>query len=207
MKVYLIRHGATKGNREHRYVGATDEGLLEEAVNDLLKRKREWQEKNEAAIEACDLLDPDRLYVSPLRRCRETAAALYPGAEQIIAEDLRECDFGDFEYKNYRELNGNADYQRFIDSNGESGFPNGESLKEFQDRCAGAFEKIIRKEAEEKSVVMVVHGGTIMAILDKFSNPHRDYYDWQVRNAEGFGMSVFRSKDGFYLGEIKKLWQ
>lgn len=207
MKVYLIRHGATKGNREHRYVGTTDEGLLEESVTVLMERKKEWQEKNNRAFEACGLVKPDRLYVSPLRRCRETAAALYPGTEQIIAEDLRECDFGDFEYKNYRELNGNADYQRFIDSNGESGFPNGESLRKFQDRCVRAFEEIIKKEAEERSVVMVVHGGTIMAILDKFSRPHRDYYDWQVKNAEGFGMSVFGSKDGFYLGEIKKLWQ
>lgn len=207
MKVYLIRHGATKGNREHRYVGTTDEGLLKEAVNLLVERKKEWQEKNNRAFEACGPVKPDRLYVSPLRRCRETAAALYPGTEQIIAEDLRECDFGDFEYKNYRELNGNADYQRFIDSNGESGFPNGESLRKFQDRCVRAFEEIIKKEAEERSVVMVVHGGTIMAILDKFSRPHRDYYDWQVKNAEGFGMSVFGNKDGFYLGEIKKLWQ
>ena len=29
MRMYLIRHGATQGNLEHRYVGRTDEGILE----------------------------------------------------------------------------------------------------------------------------------------------------------------------------------
>ena len=35
MKVYLIRHGSTAGNLEHRYVGSTDEELTEEAVQKL----------------------------------------------------------------------------------------------------------------------------------------------------------------------------
>lgn len=30
MKVYLIRHGKTAGNQEARYVGSTDESILEE---------------------------------------------------------------------------------------------------------------------------------------------------------------------------------
>ena len=40
--------------------------------------------------------------------------------------------------------------------------------------------------SEEAEAVFVVHGGTIMAVLDRFSEPHRDYYDWQIGNAEGF---------------------
>ena len=38
MKVYMIRHGATKGNKEHRYVGVTDELLLQESKQ-LLEKK------------------------------------------------------------------------------------------------------------------------------------------------------------------------
>ena len=33
---------------------------------------------------------------------------------------------------------------------------------------------------------MVIHGGTIMSILDGFAVPHRDYFDWQVKNLEGY---------------------
>lgn len=37
MKLFMIRHGATAGNLEKRYVGRTDEGLTEQAVLDLKK--------------------------------------------------------------------------------------------------------------------------------------------------------------------------
>ena len=53
---------------------------------------------------------------------------------------------------------------------------------------------------EEKEAFLVVHGGTIMAVLDRFSEPHRDYYDWQIRNGEGFQAEV-REEPG--SGEIR----
>lgn len=212
MKLYLIRHGATKGNREHKYVGKTDEELLPEAREELKEKVRLWQQERreqENEEQGVSFLQAERLYVSPLKRCRETAFVLYPGREQHVVENLRECDFGEFEYKSYQELNGNPDFQKFIDSGGECGFPGGETLRSFQDRCVEAFEGLIEQELGRQagSCALVVHGGTIMAILDRYSLPHRDYYDWQVKNAEGFQMSVIKSKDGFYLGDIEKLWQ
>ena len=33
---------------------------------------------------------------------------------------------------------------------------------------------------------MVVHGGTIMAILSKWAMPHQDYFYWQVKNGCGY---------------------
>ena len=41
MKLFMIRHGATAGNLEKRYVGRTDEGLTEQAVSDLKEEARE----------------------------------------------------------------------------------------------------------------------------------------------------------------------
>lgn len=178
MKVYLIRHGETKGNREHRYVGVTDEGLLAEAAALLAQQKMP-----EAAC----------VYVSPMQRCRETAQLLYPGQEQKICEAFRECDFGEFEYKNYEELNGNPAYQRFIDTLGESGFPGGEEKRSFQQRCVKGFREALAQE-EGRDVAFVVHGGTIMAILDYFSSPHRDYYDWQVKNGCGYMADVCKEE-------------
>ena len=40
MRIYLIRHGVTKGNLEHRYVGSTEEVLLPEADEPLLSLKK-----------------------------------------------------------------------------------------------------------------------------------------------------------------------
>lgn len=176
MKLYLIRHGSTKGNIEKRYVGNTDEELLEES-----KHKLKIFVDNIQNVIVCPV---KKVYVSPMLRCRQTADILFPVAEQIVVEELRECNFGEFEYKNYIDLNGREDYQRFIDTNGKTGFPGGEEMKEFKDRCAEGFMKVL--EQNEDVVVMVVHGGTIMSILDRYSSPHKDYYDWQIGNGSGY---------------------
>lgn len=38
MKVILIRHGATMGNQEKRYIGITDEALCDTGIEKLLKK-------------------------------------------------------------------------------------------------------------------------------------------------------------------------
>lgn len=191
MKIYMIRHGMTKGNQEHRYVGRTDESLLPEAAAVL-------KERNLPPIE--------RLYTSPRKRCLETASILYPKNQAVVVEDFAECDFGEFEYHNYKELNGNKEYQRFIDSMGKSGFPGGEDRDTFQRRCMRGFYEMMAWERqhgkEEDEIALVVHGGTIMSILDACSVPHRDYYDWQVKNGEGFEAEVCWEEDKIYLKKI-----
>lgn len=210
MRIYLIRHGITKGNREHRYVGSTEEALLPEAEEALLSLK-ERLEKN--------VCRKRHLLVSPMLRCRQSAEILFPGEKQTVVKDFRECDFGEFEYKNYEELNGNTDYQRFLDSMGEAPFPGGESKKEFSERCSRAFEREIRRLLSEErnrkeelnlqemqEAFLIVHGGTIMAILDRFSDPHRDYYDWQIRNGEGFQAETVEERSGtIRLKEIRSI--
>ena len=175
MQVYLIRHGTTAGNLERRYVGTTDEPLTERAIRAL-----------RAARESYPL--PDSVFASPMKRCVQTAELLFPERQAEICDDLRECAFGEFEYKNYQELQGDNRYQAWIDSGGMLAFPGGESLEMFADRCCAAFEACIRsaRARENGSIAFVVHGGTIMAILDRYSSPHRDYFDWQAANAGGF---------------------
>lgn len=187
MKVYFIRHGQTKGNREGRYVGRTDEPLLAETREKLFEKR----------LILTSVLSPDVLYVSPMLRCRETAQILFPEKAQIEVDAFRECDFGEFEYKNYGELNANPDYQRFIDSGGTCGFPGGETMGEFRERCADEFCRVVDMEWKRKpdgSIAFIVHGGTIMAILDRFSHPHKSYFEWQTENGNGYVAEV--SYDG-----------
>ncbi|MCM1497693.1 MAG: histidine phosphatase family protein [Clostridium sp.] len=183
MWLYLIRHGETKGNREKRYVGSTDEELTGEAVVNLMECGRRYG----------GLLSRiEKVAVSPMRRCRQTADILFPGIRQQVIEDFCECDFGEFEYCNFDELAGNAAYQQFIDSYGKCGFPGGEDRTAFQSRCVNGFEKLMQTEQHDEGderithLALVVHGGTIMALLDRYAFPHRDYYDWQADNGTGF---------------------
>ena len=170
MIFYLLRHGKTRGNLEKRYIGVTDEPLCAQGRAELEK----W--KNRFPVQ--------RLFVSPLLRCRETADILFPGMKQEIVEDFRECDFGLFENKNYLELAGEPEYQRWIDSQGTLPFPNGESREEFSGRCVSAFYRMEEKCLRDPSEVG--NGGTIMSIMERVGIPGGSYYHFQVENGRGF---------------------
>ncbi|MDE7121480.1 MAG: histidine phosphatase family protein [Oscillospiraceae bacterium] len=180
MQIDLIRHGATAGNLQKRYIGITDEDLCAQGIADLEKIKPFLQRRS-------------LLIASPLRRCIRTAEILYPGQEIMICKDFRECDFGDFENHNYQELSGNPAYQHWIDSNGTACFPNGESPEAFKRRTVLAFENIInhlKNQAEpDTSIAIIAHGGTIMAILEKFAVLKKDYYAYQIPNAYGYELA------------------
>ena len=171
MKWILIRHGQTQGNLEHRYIGCrTDESLCAQGVDKL-------KEQEYPAVR--------RVFVSPMKRCRETAELIYPGVPAEMIDDFRECDFGEFENKSYAELNGRADYQAWIDSNGEMPFPGGESRAEFAARCVKAFDELKKRNLQE-DCALIVHGGTIMAIMEQCAEPASDYYSFRVQNGNGY---------------------
>lgn len=190
MQIYLIRHGSTAGNLERRYVGETDEELTPEAAEEL-KLRRVY----------CPV--PDAVYSSPKKRCLQTAGLLFPEASIQVKDDLRECGFGEFEYRNYEELKEDSRYQAWIDSGGTAAFPGGESREAFCARCCRAFEQACREAAKggAGSVAFVVHGGTIMAVLDRYSMPHRDYFDWQPANGGGFCCEMVWGTDGTFTLE------
>lgn len=175
MRIDLIRHGQVPGNVEHRYVGITEEHLTV------------WGREQ---AEAAQITPADVVFVSPRLRCIETAGILYPGCLPVIIGELAECDFGAFEYKNYKELSGDPDYQAWIDSGGTIGFPGGEDMAAYRSRTLQGFRKameILREREEEvSSAAFVVHGGTIMAILAELADPPEDYFHWQSGNLEGY---------------------
>ncbi|NLL39270.1 MAG: histidine phosphatase family protein [Clostridiales bacterium] len=175
MELILIRHSMTRGNLQRRYVGITDEPLCPEGVE--LARSR-------AAI----FPRVECLYVSPLVRCGQTADILYPGVPRTVCKDFRETDFGRFEYKNYEELKDDPDYQKWLDSGGTIGFPGGESMEEACERVLAAFDRMLHdlKEKNISTAAAIIHGGTIMAIMSGRIIPKRSFYDWQLKNCEGY---------------------
>lgn len=189
MKILLIRHGKTKGNTEYRYIGTTEESILPEWSKLLSK----------------SYVKADYVFVSPRLRCRETAACLFPEKEQIVMEALSECDFGQFEGMNYQELNGNVDYQAYIDSGGLIGFPGGEDKETFQKRCvAGFFQAIARVKKEDCTIAFVVHGGTIMALMEYLVGPVGSYFDWNAKNGRGYELDCKETQDGIRVNTFRE---
>ena len=172
MRVYLLRHGATAFNAEHRYLGKTDIPLTTEGLKELCRAD----------------ISPEIVYVSPMLRAKQTAAALFPKAKQIEVSGLQEMDFGAFEGRNYIEMEHDAAYRAWVDGGCVGQTPGGESKAEFSGRVCGAFAALVDKALAEREELLVIlaHGGTQMAALERHALPRRDYYDWLGPLAGGF---------------------
>lgn len=171
MRINLIRHGLTAGNLTKCYIGRTDEPLCQLGIDGI--KGRSYPRAN-------------IVISSPMIRCIETAGLIYPLLTPIINDGLRECDFGDFEGRNYHELCGDKRYQEWIDSGGSSAFPNGELPDDFRERSCKAFLESVRKLPQDRDISMVVHGGTIMSVMSRFCDPPRGYFDCIVENGCGY---------------------
>ena len=178
LKLLLIRHGETAGNKLKRYIGKrTDESLCREGMYELEK-----------------LVYPSvqAVYTSPMLRCTQTAGILFPGKKLNIIDELAECDFGEFENKNYMELSGNELYQAWVDSGGLLPFPGGESREEFKHRNVIGFQRAVNGciRGGLSMAALVVHGGTIMNVMEEYADEERSFYDWYVKNGKGYEVEI-----------------
>jgi len=180
MKVLLIRHGMTEGNIHRRYNGRTDDPLCEQGI----------LQAQAAGI----LSDMAHVYVSPMKRAMQTAKICFPNAQMHIIDDLREMDFGDFEGRTADEMACDPAYLEWIKGNCEGECPNGESIVTFKKRVQTAFIAVVHDafERQIKELAVIAHGGSIMAIMSKFADPDRNYYEWYVPNCCGYEIIIDR---------------
>ena len=181
MELILIRHLKTPGNEKRQYIGSTDEELSEQEV---LNFKQRYKIDSYPQVQ--------QVIVSPMKRCIQTAELIYPEVQIQQESLLKECDFGIFEGKTYEELKDREEYQAWLDSGGTIAFPEGEEQKEFRSRCVRGMlcqvDRLCKENVE--SAAFVVHGGTIMAVLEQLAEDQKDFYHWQVENGGGYRMLV-----------------
>ncbi len=180
-EITLIRHGKTAGNSEKRYIGLTDEHMTFDGKQEI--RMRHYPEA-------------DIVFSSPMHRCIRTAEIIYPSADIIVIDELKETDFGRFEGKNYTELADDPEYISWIESGGEDPFPGGESRMQAEQRVMIGFNRLLELSGDSKKISAIVHGGTIMAILSRIFKG--EYYSYHVENGEGYTFDL--SCDGIYSG-------
>lgn len=181
LKIHLIRHGATDANYDGRYIGCkTDLPLAPEGLNELRLLKDD-----------IDYPEIERLYSSPMLRCRQTGAVLYPNFEPVTVEELKEYDFGSFENKTAAELESNPNFIPWT-SGRLSAPPGGEDNSEFIKRICVGFNKIVLDMIEsgltESAVIM--HGGAIMMLLGVSAVPRSKPIEWTADNGRGYSVRV-----------------
>lgn len=177
-KLYLLRHGLTRGNLERLYYGSTDLPLCEEGLLQL-----------NALREQGGYPSPEGLLAvtSGMLRTEQTLAAIYGDIAHERWPELREMDFGAFEMKSYEQLKDRADYQSWLSGDmAENHTPGGESEREVFARVLAA---LARLQAQPRDVLAVVHGGTVVAIMCAlFPNEGKNRYEWQPK--PGFGYEI-----------------
>ena len=153
---HLLRHGQTEHTPERRFSGSSDLPLSE------LGRAEAW-----AAARSLKVRGIDAIVSSPLRRCRETAAAAADvlGLPVQVDDDLRELDFGEWEGLTRDEAMGRNPLalRRFFGAT-DVRAPGGESIADVSTRVAKARQRILREHAGE-TVLVVSHVTPIKLLL------------------------------------------
>ena len=181
LKIHLIRHGATDANYLGQYIGCkTDLPLAPEGLNELRLLK-----------ENMDYPDIERLYSSPMLRCRQTGAVLYPDKQIIPVADLREYNFGSFEGKTAAQLESDPDFIPWT-SGKLSAPPGGEDNSEFIKRLCVGLNKIVLDMTEDgiTNAGVIMHGGAIMMLLGASAVPRHKPVEWTADNGRGYSLLI-----------------
>ena len=178
MKIYVTRHGQTDYNKDEIILGVTDLPLNETGM----AQARELAENVEK------LGDVDIIIASPMKRALTTAQAVADrcGLEIIVAERLREWDYGGFEGRS-RFTEGFAENKvNFGVRMGKSG----ESLLQLSHRVYSVLEDIKAKYSD-KTVLVVCHGGICRVIETYFNDmTNEEYSNWFMGNCQIIGYSL-----------------
>lgn len=182
IELIFVRHGKTKGNLEKRFSGKhTDEPICGEGLEELEERTYE---------------EVERVYTSPMLRCRQTACMAFGEERPVVIEEFAECDFGHLEGKNHEELSGEPEYEAFLKEGGKSGFPGGETLEAFTERSMQGVSRVIEDcvACGILKAACTVHGGTILAVMNRLFPETENYYKWNAGNGNGFRVLIDEKK-------------
>lgn len=156
--VYLVRHGETDYNRNHRWQGQLDIPLNATGRDQATRLAHHLRD---TAIDAC--------YSSDLSRAYETAQLALQFHDVSIQSEprLREMHVGIFQGKTRAELQVEhpSEYAQW---NADDGYapPDGEARNMLRDRAYAAWLDII-STAPYENIMIVTHGGTLRMMLPR----------------------------------------
>lgn len=156
-KVYIVRHGESVWNLEHRLQGGRDPALSEVGYRQAAR-----------VAEALEGLGVAAVYSSPLRRASETARVIADALRVPLNlhGDLREISLGAWEGVPFRDLlarDGEA-YRAWIAAPADCPPPGGEPLAVFADRVMAALAEV-REKYPREDTVLVTHGVVARVLL------------------------------------------
>ncbi|NLG36990.1 MAG: histidine phosphatase family protein [Clostridiales bacterium] len=156
MKLYLLRHGESEGNRQGLLCGWTDVPLTQTGRAQAEATRKKW---GSVAF--------DEIFSSPLKRAGETARIVAGGRMVLAVDALRERNMGEFEGLTWDEVC--LRYPGAPDAWSEDPVryapPGGESILEVYARCSRAADGLLAGYPEAESLLIVSHGGALACML------------------------------------------
>ena len=183
--LYIIRHGKTDMNAKMLMQGRSDHPLNDTGV----------AQAEEAAERFAEMgVGIDKVYSSPLCRAVRTAEIIAPHAERVIDERLIEMDYGPYEGMDLRAPAPEVMdfFEDFVNVPAPEGM---EPLPDVVSRL-GSFLEDIRKEAEEKNILLSTHAIAMKGALEYLTpDSHGSYWSKNIGNCDIYAAEI---RDGKY---------
>jgi broad specificity phosphatase PhoE len=189
-RFWLVRHGLTQWNEQHRYCGHSDVPL-----SVVGRAQARW-----LAAQMCPR-PLQAIYSSDLARAHETAEIIaskhVPPVVVTVSTAWREIAFGAWEGLTYGEIASTfPDQLDFFTDPEHYAPPGGEALADVLRRVQPALTEILmqRMPYHEGDIVIVSHGGTLRGLLCALLGISLSY-QWQLRLDPGSLSAVDLSLD------------
>lgn len=149
MTLYVVRHGETVWNVEHKVQGITDLPLTEKGINDAIELSK-----------LIETLKIDVVISSPLKRARDTAKILVNSKLPINTDDrIKERDWGFNEGANIDEVDKWDCWDVILNTKVQ----NIECIQDFMYRVSSFLEDI-KIRYKDKNVLIVTHSAVSRVI-------------------------------------------
>jgi probable phosphoglycerate mutase len=183
--ILLIRHGENEYVANHKLAGRTPGVHL----NDRGRAQAE------ALVKLLEEQPLAAIYSSPLARCVETARPLAAARNLPVIEEpaFLEVDYGDWHGADLRELAKLPEWRKVQHTPSTFRFPNGESLREVQNRAVAGVE-MVRQRHPNEVVAVFAHGDVIRTTLAHYLGAPLDLFQRIV--VQTASISVLAFHDG-----------
>lgn len=181
MNIIMIRHGESEDNVARIF--GTKETVLSEKGIGQIKNIRETVKG----------LNFSKVYVSPLRRTKETLKYLELDFEALEEKRIQEYDFGIFSGLTNEEIEKNypLEYKEWVESPHDYIIRDGESLKLVYERLVDFLEDLILRDED---VLLVTHAGIIRLVFCWIFDNIDYFFRFKVENGS---INIVTLEDGY----------
>lgn len=194
LKIVLIRHGYSMGNKLHTLSGWHDVALTEEGIEALLALQKSYPYPK-----------TDGYYSSDLSRAYDTAQILFPDQSIAKLADFREIHFGLMEGWSFDRIDHDQFFSDWLQG---AELEEGESYLQFRDRVFKGLEKLSEKmiDSGQESASLVCHSGVIRTLVTLCcKKPLENLFEVPVMNGLGYELLVDWVEGKLELKAVEKL--